>query len=112
MKEDKVYFSESIQEEINGVFLKLSNKLTEEQLEFLKQKMRELMQLAEIVRVTTRVTISRDPKDDHYLALCKKIGADFLITGDKDLLAIPFSKLKQHGINCKISQPLDFLERP
>jgi putative PIN family toxin of toxin-antitoxin system len=112
MKEDKVYFSESIQEEINRVFLKLSNKLTEEQLEFLQEKMRELMQLAEIVEVTKRVTISRDPKDDHYLALCREIGADFLITGDKDLLSIPFSKLKQHGIHCKILQPLDFLERP
>ncbi len=32
--------------------------------------------------------MSRDPKDDHYLALCKEVEADFLITGDKDLPSI------------------------
>lgn len=32
--------------------------------------------------------ISRDPKDDYLLALCKKSKADYLITGDKDLLVI------------------------
>ena len=32
--------------------------------------------------------ICRDPKDDFLLALSKKSKADYLITGDKDLLEI------------------------
>lgn len=37
---------------------------------------------------TTEVTICRDPKDNFLLALAKDAGADFLITGDKDLLVL------------------------
>ncbi|MGL4942451.1 MAG: putative toxin-antitoxin system toxin component, PIN family [Thermoguttaceae bacterium] len=43
---------------------------------------------AEFVDVTERVGLCRDPKDDFLLALCKSGDADYLITGDKDLLAI------------------------
>ncbi|MGL4943177.1 MAG: putative toxin-antitoxin system toxin component, PIN family [Thermoguttaceae bacterium] len=43
---------------------------------------------AEFVVVTDRVELCRDPKDDFLLALCKSGDADYLITGDKDLLAI------------------------
>jgi hypothetical protein len=32
--------------------------------------------------------ICRDPKDDFLLALCKKSKANYLVTGDKDLLEI------------------------
>ena len=48
--------------------------------------MRELAEMAKQVSVSTRVVLSGDPKDDHYLALCKEVKADFLVTGDKDLL--------------------------
>ncbi|MCI0446320.1 putative toxin-antitoxin system toxin component, PIN family [bacterium] len=111
MKEDTVYISKSIEQGLNGVFLKLIKKLTKEQLTFLQQKIVELIQMAKMVSVTTTVEISRDAKDDHYLALCKEVAADFLITGDKDLLALPHEKLLENGIQCRILTPLDFLER-
>jgi putative PIN family toxin of toxin-antitoxin system len=38
--------------------------------------------------VSSEVTVCRDPKDNFLLALCKDAHADFLITGDKDLLAL------------------------
>jgi predicted nucleic acid-binding protein len=55
------------------------------------------------------VALSRDPKDDHYLSLCKEAGADFLITGDKDLLSISQGKLKKSGISCQLITPQEFL---
>jgi putative PIN family toxin of toxin-antitoxin system len=46
--------------------------------------------------------ICRDPKDDHLLALAKKGKADFLITGDEDMLV-----LKKHG-KTRILKPAAF----
>jgi uncharacterized protein len=47
--------------------------------------------------------ISRDPKDDVYLACAALAGCDFLVTGDKDLLV-----LSQHGYT-RIVTPAEFL---
>jgi uncharacterized protein len=44
---------------------------------------------AEINRI---IAISRDADDDYLLALSKRVRANYLVTGDKDLLV-----LKQHG---------------
>lgn len=49
--------------------------------------------------------ICRDPKDDFLLALCKKGKVDFLVTGDKDLLAM----LKQGPT--EVITPREFGER-
>ena len=40
------------------------------------------------VHLRSTVTICRDPKDNFLLALSKDAEADFLITGDKDLLEL------------------------
>jgi putative PIN family toxin of toxin-antitoxin system len=49
----------------------------------------------EFVLVTSTVTICRDPKDNFLLSLAKDGKANFLITGDKDLLEIRrFGKTK------------------
>ena len=44
--------------------------------------------VGEKVRIRKIEKICRDPKDDFLLALSKESKADFLITGDKDLLEI------------------------
>ena len=44
------------------------------------------------ITLVSNISICRDPKDDFLLALSKESKADFLITGDKDLLEI-----KQYG---------------
>jgi len=111
MKEDEVYVSSSIEQELTAVFPKLSKKLTNEQLAFLQERIRDLIQMAKLVSVTATVALSRDAKDDHYLALCKDVSADFLVTGDKDLLSIPPAKLRENGISCRILTPQDFIER-
>ena len=43
---------------------------------------------AEFVTVHTRIEVCRDPKDNFLLSLSIDGNADFLITGDKDLLTL------------------------
>jgi uncharacterized protein len=40
------------------------------------------------IEVKSIITVCRDPKDNFLLALAKDSAADFLVTGDKDLLVI------------------------
>ena len=111
MEEDEVYLSQAIERELTEVFSKLAKKLKREQINFLSERIRELIGMAKQVSVSTQVPLSRDPKDDHYLALCKEVEADFLITGDKDLLSIAPEALSENGISCRILTSQEFLER-
>jgi putative PIN family toxin of toxin-antitoxin system len=110
LPDHEVYLSESIGRELEGAFLKLSRKLSKEQILFIQEKVRQVLAMASCVPVATQVTLSRDAKDDHYLSLCKEVKADFLITGDKDLLSISPEDLKENGISCLIVTPNSFLE--
>lgn len=76
---------------------------------FLQEKMSELVAMASVVPVSSSVLLSRDPNDDHYLRLCKETEADFLVTGDKDLLSINSKTLQENGILTRIVTPHDFL---
>jgi len=44
--------------------------------------------LVTTIKLTSVVTICRDPADNFLLSLAKDAHADFLITGDKDLLVL------------------------
>jgi putative PIN family toxin of toxin-antitoxin system len=105
----EVYLTESVVQELMGVFLKLSKRLSPEQIVFLQKKMRDLVAIARVVPVSSSVLLSRDPNDDHYLSLCKETEADFLVTGDKDLLSINSKTLRENGILTRIVTPHDFL---
>jgi putative PIN family toxin of toxin-antitoxin system len=111
MEEDEVYLSREIERELTEVFSKLSKKLTREQIAFLKERMRELVGMARLVSVSTRVVLSRDAKDDHYLSLCREVEADFWVTGDKDLLSIRREVLQENDISCRILAPQEFAWR-
>ena len=45
-----------------------------------------LQSVAELIEVHSIIEVCRDPKDNFLLALAKDGSADYLITGDKDLL--------------------------
>lgn len=63
------------------------------------------LKVAEMVSVSELVTICRDPKDDKLLELAIGGAADFLVTGDKDLLVLnPF-----RGV--EIITPREFLDK-
>jgi putative PIN family toxin of toxin-antitoxin system len=110
LEDHEVYLSGTIAQELLGVLSGLSKKLSEDQLSFIHEKIQQLLTLATHISLATHVVLSRDPKDDHYLSLCKEVGAEFLVTGDKDLLSISQDKLKAHGISCKVVSPQEFLE--
>lgn len=59
---------------------------------FNQEKVSDLISLLEIVADKVKIKkidkICRDPKDDFLLALSKQSKANYLITGDKDLLDI------------------------
>ena len=109
IEEHEVYLSRDITQELQGVILKLSKKLSGEQIAFIQEKMEQIVDMAKHVTVSIHLALSRDAKDDHYLSLCKEIDADFLITGDKDLLNISEALLKKNGISCQIITPQAFL---
>ncbi len=47
-----------------------------------------IQEYADFVEVNSRVKFCRDAKDDFLLSLSKDSSADYLITGDKDLLDV------------------------
>ena len=54
-----------------------------------RQKMLlELIKACQFVNIVEQISISRDPNDDYLLDLAAAVGADFLITGDNDLLIL------------------------
>ena len=110
LKEHDVFISESILEELEGVFKKLLKKLSPEQILYLQERVHELLKVAHRIPVSTHLSLSRDAKDDHYLNLCKEARADFLLTGDKDLLDLDPEALRKNQIACRIVNPVSFLE--
>lgn len=63
------------------------------------------MQAVEFHKVKLKVKVSRDEKDDFLLALAKTTNANFLLTGDYDLLV-----MKKFG-STKIISLADFMEQ-
>ncbi len=109
-EDHEVYLSEGVEQELRGVVSGLSKKLSKEQMVFLEEKMEQLLSRATRVSVSIHLALSRDAKDDHYLSLCKAAKADFLISGDKDLLSVSEERLKRSGISCRIVTPREFLD--
>lgn len=66
--------------------------------------LRLIQQAAILVEVINLESVSRDPKDDPFLACAAAAKADFLVTGDDDLLC-----LKTHG-ETKIVTPHQFVD--
>ena len=57
-----------------------------------------------LIETKSKINVCRDPNDDFLLILAKDGKADYLITGDKDLLILnPFNKTK-------ICTPTEFKE--
>ena len=49
---------------------------------------------AEIIEITTKINLCRDPKDNKFLELAVHGKADYLISGDQDLLILnPFQEI-------------------
>ena len=85
----------------NDVLSELSNVLSRSKFDrYITSEIREdflasLMLEAEIVPITEKITACRDPKDNKFLELAISGHADYLLTGDQDLLVLhPFRNLQ------------------
>src|SRR5437867_8922528 len=88
LKED-VYISDEIEAELSALKERLRKKLKPKHLEIWTNSfIPSILGRMHHALVQTHLSICRDPKDNAYLSLAKAVSADFLITGDKDLLAI------------------------
>ena len=55
----------------------------------------KLIEKSELVEIEEVITACRDPKDDKFLELAVSGKADFMITGDRDLLVLnPFRSIE------------------
>jgi len=98
-----VLFSEVTLSELAEVLQrpKFARYIRQEKIEKLLQN---ITQGAELISVTTAIRACRDPKDDMFLELAVSGGAQYIVTGDDDLLLLhPFQ-----GIH--ILTPRDFIE--
>ena len=107
----KVFLSPAVIKEIDGTIRRLSSKLGEEKTEYLRTLWRRFQSHCTILAPKGRAAICRDPKDDAYLHLCSAAKADFLVTGDKDLLAVDPGSVVVLPDALKIVTPRQFLEK-
>jgi putative PIN family toxin of toxin-antitoxin system len=64
-----------------------------------------LISIAIKIEITSNVTLCRDPKDNFLLALAKDSKADYLLTGDSDLLIL------NRFENTEILKYIDFIQQ-
>ena len=100
---DVLSSNETLQE-LKSVFLrKKFKKCIDDEL---KNRMISLMRLhSEVIEVFERINVCRDQKDNKFLELAISGQADYIISGDNDLLVLnPFQEIQ-------ILTPKKFLER-
>ena len=106
-----VFYSEDIEKELKGVLQRLEVKLKDNQIHKLEENLSRFLSFCKKIFVTEDLSICRDKKDDRYLSLCKQVSADFLITGDKDLLTISRKVLEKNEPTCNIVSPAEFIKQ-
>ena len=105
-----IYVSPEIKLEISSLLDELEGKLDRSRIRRLRSIFLNLLSISKEIVTSKKIELSRDKKDNAYLNLCLRVKADFLLTGDKDLLEIPHKKLKSSGLNkLKIVSPHIFL---
>ena len=106
----EVFLSPDVIKEIDGTIRRLSPKPGEERTDFLLKLWTKFTSLCTILEPVGKSRICRATKDDAYLHLCIAAKAEFLITGDKDLLAVDPEKVAALPDRLRIVTPRQFLE--
>lgn len=92
--------------------LEAKYKINHEQLKILIAGIASFVLEARIVYPKNTISICRDTEDNMVLECCLAAKADFLITGDKDLLEINSRELRETGLSrLRILRSRDFLTR-
>lgn len=91
--------------------LEAEDKINHEQLKILIAGIASFVLEAKIAYPKKTISVCRDVEDDMVLECCLAAKADFLVTGDKDLLEIDPSALRETGLGrLGILRPRDFLD--
>jgi putative PIN family toxin of toxin-antitoxin system len=90
--------------------LKRRGKITDAQLRALLSGIASFVANANVTVSERKLSLCRDRQDNMVLECCLAANADFLITGDKDLLEIDKAGLKAEVPRLRIVSPRDFLE--
>lgn len=99
LKED-VCLSPEIESELATLKDKLRKKIPFRNLHYWSQTfLPSLLRRMRRVAVPPSLKICRDPKDDAYFSLAKATDADYLVTGDKDLLSLSRIDLEKAGLS-------------
>lgn len=92
---DKIFSDESIvllfSQELLDEFIEVASRPKFKKyftLNILQCLLEQIRFQAEFIQVTSIIDICRDPKDNFLLSIAKDGGADYLLTGDKDLLIL------------------------
>ena len=108
----EVWTSPEIRRELLNLSQRLSARLTLKQYLAWNNDYLPLLSRMQVARVRRNVSLCRDPGDDIYLSLAWTVAADYLVTGDKDLLSISLERLRASGLGkLAILTPKDFLGR-
>ena len=89
--------------------LERRGKIDSYQLEVLIAGIAAFVSRAKFVVLKKGLSICRDKEDNLVLECCLEAAADFLITGDKDLLTINITQLPKKLSNIKILSPYQFI---
>jgi putative PIN family toxin of toxin-antitoxin system len=85
-------------------------KISREQTKSLLAGIAAFVAEATVCTPRKRVIVCRDPEDNMFLECCLAADADFLVTGDRDLLDIPRNALKTAGLRkLRILRPGQYL---
>lgn len=96
-----IAISQDILKELAGV---LVGKKFRAPVSFVQRVLHELSEIAEIIVVTEPITvIKNDPPDNRVLECAMSAGAQYIVSGDNDLLSLG------HFKEIKIRSPNDFL---
>jgi len=88
--ECEIYVSPELLQEYRSVpsFLLANRKIDFDQFRALIAGIATVVSVAEMVSPRERFKVCRDPKDDMVLQCCHAGRAEYLVTGDRDLLSI------------------------
>ena len=92
---DQIFANESIvllfSQELLDEFIEVANRPKFKKyftLTILEDLLQQIRLQAQLIQVTSNIDICRDPKDNFLLSIAKDGDADYLLTGDKDLLIL------------------------
>lgn len=109
----EIYVSPQVLFEYKETPIKLltESKINSYQFEVLIEGIATFVSKSILVYPKKDLTLCRDPKDNIILECCLAPNADFLVTGDKDLLEIEKPVLSKELQTLEIISPAKFLEK-